>query len=144
MIISETQKAYIAGMLDADGCVGISRRKSKSDAYEWDFAVRIVITNTNYDLIFWLKDVTGIGCAFKNKTAQKKNWNVVHRWQVVSNQAIELLEEILPYMIIKRDRAEKCLNMPHQGHLGKKRSIEDYKKQTDLYYELKKINKRGT
>ena len=47
--LTETQKAYIAGFLDADGCVGISKWKSRSNAYKYDYTVRAIIVNSDFE-----------------------------------------------------------------------------------------------
>jgi len=141
--LTETEKAYIAGMLDADGCVGIQRKKSLSNAYDYDYGIRVIITNSDYPLICWLKKVVGAGCSYESKQSYKANWNLVHRWQITNDKCRSFLSEILPYMIVKKDRASICLKMPHQGHLGKTRSSNDYKIQQDIFKKLKQLNVRG-
>lgn len=141
--LNEQQKSYIAGFLDADGCVGIDKTKSKSNAYKYDYRIRLIITNCDYSVIEWFREITGIGCSHKTGIQQKANWRKCHRWQVTGNQARLLLKEIYKYLIVKKTRAEKCLQIPHQGHLGIKRTEADYEKQEFLYKQLKEMNKRG-
>jgi hypothetical protein len=141
--LSIAEKAYIAGMIDADGCVGIYKKKSKAKAYEYDFGVRIIVTNTDFLLIEWLKKTLGCGCAYKNEYRYKPNWNTVHRYQLVGNQARLVLVEIIPFMIIKKERSTMCLSLPNQGRLGITRTQQEYTEQENLFMALKKMNKRG-
>jgi len=141
--LTETEKAYIAGFLDADGCVGISRNKSQSKAHEYNYVVRAMIINSDFEFIKWLKEKTGIGTAYECKKGYKPNWSPIHRWQATAKKGKEFLEQIYPYLIVKKYRTEQCIKMPHQGHLGKQRSNTDYNLQETLFYELKKLNKRG-
>jgi len=141
--ITKEQKAYIAGLLDADGSVGIDRSLSKSNAYKYNYRVRIIITNSNYDVICWLKDIVGVGCSHRTGRAYKANWSPVHRWQVVAESARLVLKEIEPYMIIKKDLAKMAINFPSKGRVGKMRTTEDYREQERLYWKFKELNQRG-
>ena len=141
--LSETEKAYLAGLIDADGSVGIYRTKSDSKAYKFKYGVRVLIVNCDFEIISWIKEKTGIGCAHKTGIRYKINWRQCHRWQVTTNQARMFLMEIMPYLRIKKQRAELSVSIPHQGHLGKQRSKKDYDRQEYLFYKLKELNKRG-
>lgn len=143
--LTETQKAYIAGMIDADGSVGIDRRTSESDKYPYNFAVRVLVVNTDYDLILWLKKVIGAGCAYKTEYRYKPNWNTVHRYQLTNEKGVELLNQIIPYMIVKRERAELVASLPTRKTMCSKkgRSVENYALQNALYEQVSILNKRG-
>ena len=141
--LSISQKSYIAGFLDADGMIGISRVKSKSNAHPYSFTIRVIITNTNYEVIKYFKKTIGVGCAYESSYKYKPNWNVVHRYQLQAKQSFELLTEIIDFLIVKKERAETVLQIPHQGHLGKQRSQTDYDRQEQLFFKLKSMNIRG-
>lgn len=141
--LTETEKAYIAGFLDADGCVGISRNKSRSKAYEWDYALRVMIINSDFEFIKWLKEKTGIGTAYESKKAFKPNWSPVHRWQATADKGRQILEQLLPYLIVKKYRSEMCLKLPKTKNCKCGRTLEQYQEQETLFYQLKKLNKRG-
>ena len=145
--LTETEKAYLAGLLDGEGCVGIQKKKSQYKKYLFDFGVRVVITNTNYELICWLKEKTGIGCASeysKDKT-YKKNWNPVHRWTVVCEQARGFLIEVYPYLKIKKEITDLVLTLPMTKVEWKiyGRSMGVYEEQKTLFEKAKAKNKRG-
>ena len=142
--MSETQKAYIAGMMDADGCVGISKNKSRSNLYEFDFTKRAMITNCDYNLITWLHDVVGAGTAYQYKKSGSDNWRIVHRYQITGKKCRAFLKQILPYMIIKKDRAQLVMSLPVRGNNGQSgRTLKDYGLQDILFNEVKALNQRG-
>jgi len=139
--LTETQKAYLAGLLDGEGCVGIQKKRSSSKRHEYDFDTRVIITNSNYSAICWIKEVTGLGCAYQYKRSSNIKWNVVHRWVVVSRNAREFLNAIYPYLIIKKEITDLCLTFPFNNH--KHRSDERYEEQIAYFQTVKDKNKRG-
>jgi len=142
--LTETEKAYIAGLLDGEGCVGIDKSKSKSKKHEFNFRIRAIITNSYFPTMCWLKEKTGIGYAYKYHKGYKNNWNAIHRWQIVGDQARDFLRIIYPYAQIKKELIVLVLQLPkskHKGHNG--RTLEEYNTQHNIYSEAKIKNKRG-
>lgn len=150
--ISNIDAAYMAGMIDADGMITVSS-PSKSIApmsYTPRERPLVVVTNSDMELINWLKDTIGAGTAYETKSQPNRpdqdenNWNKVHRFQMSGWKAIRLLEEISPYLKIKKKQAELVMRMPVRGR--------DFNtKATDLQVELVKelagkirlLNRRG-
>ncbi len=141
--LSETQKAYIAGFIDGEGCITISRNKSKSKAWEFDFHPRILVTNSDIDVIFFLHDLTGIGCVYRYEKAWQSKWKPIHRWQISTNEAINLINAIMPYLHIKKEVAELVLSFPFHKYGGVSRTIELYKEQVLVHAKVTEKNKRG-
>ena len=144
--LTETEKAYMAGLLDGEGCVGINKEKSRASAYPFTFAIRVIITNTDYNVICWLKEKTGIGCAYECKKGFKENWKFVHRWQIVSNEAREFLQIIYPYARIKKEIIDLVLGLERPEKKGKrygKRTEKEYENQKETFNKAKEKNKRG-
>ena len=143
--LCETDKAYIAGLLDGEGCIGIDRIKSKNKTWEYDFRIRIVITNKDENVICWLKCVTGIGCAYIHGGRYKENWNIIHRWQAVSEKAREFLLAVRPYLRIKKDVCDIVLTLPKLDSDRKfyGRTAAEYTEQFRCYQIAKTKNIRG-
>ena len=85
---SEVERAYLAGLLDADGCITYINHRSRGGAPQ----LIVAVANTNQRVLYHLKRLWG-GCV---STGQ---------WRVASVGAEKILEKILPYLIIKEDRA---------------------------------------
>jgi len=137
-----SQGSYIAGILDGEGCIGVYKRKSKSSTHEYDFGVRVIITNSNLDLIKWIKEVTGVGCAWVDKKPDVERWNLIHRYQITGTEAKNLIEQIYPYLIVKKTKADVALSFPTYKK-GKRRTIGEYRHQEGLFESLLVMNKRG-
>lgn len=144
--LSIENAAYIAGIIDADGAV-TSSMNEKTRRFP---APLVIITNGDTELINWLKMTIGAGTSYLTKTRPKwhgqnmANWNPVHRYQITGWKAISLLEVILPYMRVKRDRAELVVQMPVRlRDYGFKCPDHLIEKSYRLHAEIRRLNKRG-
>ncbi|RKX50680.1 MAG: hypothetical protein DRP25_05140, partial [Thermotoga sp.] len=96
---------YLAGLFDGEGSVAIVKAKTQYSSPNYILNIRIV--NTNKELLEKIKSKFG-GSVIK-KTKNKlygKNHNVCWVWIAQSNIAKNILERILPYLIIKKKHAE--------------------------------------
>ena len=102
--LSRTEAAYLAGIVDGEGCIHIRPLPNRS--------ITVDVANTSAELIDWLR---GIGGTVRvnshdrpNQTSQKPvfNWGV-HSWRACR----DVLRQIEPYMIIKREKARTAFGM---------------------------------
>lgn len=98
---SETDAAYIAGLIDGEGSIIFLKRKGGGGSY------RLVIVNTHKGALSWVQDVTNVGSIHgKTREAQyKKCW----AWVCHAQTARKVLERCLPYLIIKRNKAQEAI-----------------------------------
>jgi len=144
----ETEKAYIAGFIDGEGCIRIEKRKSSSKLYEFDFEAWVIVTNTNSQVLEELKSITGVGIIYIYKKLPKSGngkWRPCHRWQIVGMQAKDLLRAIYPYLKIKKTQTDAVLNFPCSVKLGghKMRNLQFYNEQMQVFLQIKDLNRRG-
>lgn len=107
MNLTETQKAWLAAAMDGEGTISFKPR-----AKHQYVAPRISLGNTNLEFIQHACNITGIGYIHTREmyyAAQKRKFPMFV-WEVygLANSAA-LLEQILPYLIIKRDIAKQLL-----------------------------------
>lgn len=96
-----TVKAYIAGMLDGEGTVTLSRHhKNETHAPE------VTITNCDLGVLKWIKEKVGMGYVIKKKFKRDPKHSDAYAWTIRNDAAINLLKDLYPYLIIKRERAE--------------------------------------
>lgn len=132
--MTELEKAYIAGIVDGEGSIML--QKFHSNEYP---SPCVSIASTTYELLDWIKCVIG-----KGTIKQKKNYNSSKHKDCYSyilkyDDAIQLIKEIYPYLIInaKRRRSELILNnykdlTPRNGRY----SDELLKAKLDFYDEF--------
>lgn len=104
--MTETEKAYIAGIIDGEGSIMLQKIHKNEHP-----APCISIASTTLELLEWIKKVVGKGTITK-----KKNYNLeIHKdcysYVLRRNDAISLLIDIEPYLVIdvKRKRAKLIL-----------------------------------
>ena len=105
--MTETEKAYIAGIIDGEGSVMLQR------IHKNEFpSPCISIASTTLELLEWVKDTVG-----KGRIISKKNYNIekhkdCYSYVLRRNDAISLLNDIYPYLIIntKKKRAELIIS----------------------------------
>lgn len=127
---------YLAGLLDGEGCIYISKykRKGKQNYY---YLMRVVISGTSRELMLWVYSIFG-GCFCKDCHLPRKNRAVNFKIQWGDNKACELLKLVLPYLKLKRPEAELAISF--QENL-KELSFEDRNKFYCKVAELKQSYK---
>lgn len=139
--MKDTDWAYLAGFLDADGSIAIDKtRRSKGGSWCW--AVKIHITNSHRDTLEWLVTVLDGSIYLVNKQAPKHH-RTMWRWVVFGRAAGPLLFNMLPYLRVKKKRAEIALRfietITNKGRL----SEEDKQLRLYLSAQLTQMNRRG-
>ena len=117
--MKKTDLAYTAGIVDGEGYIAIKKYGNK---YGYRCS-RVEVGNTNEWLINWLYFSFG-GSKYEAKSTKanpraRRYW----KWYISSNEAVEFLKLIMPYIRIKRTQAELALsfqgNKPSRGKNSK-------------------------
>jgi len=104
--ISKDNLIYLAGIVDGEGCLyTFSKLNGRGVRYK---NYRIIIANNNYKLIEWVAENFG-GYIYKMKVRSNKH-KQSYQWLLDGPRALLLISELLPYLIVKRDKAIKILN----------------------------------
>ncbi len=103
--LSEIEKAWLAGVIDCEGSVGLYRMKEGR-------RVVIQVANTHRGFIERVKQVIGCGCICPHIPGGlhigKKT--VYHYICHGSERGIKLLTQVRPYLIIKGEKTDTILN----------------------------------
>lgn len=140
-----TDLAYLAGFVDGEGTIGIysngwkKNRKNPSRGFRCVFQ----IVNTNEEIINYIKRFLGTSFITKRDPRDKKENLKNNRPRYIltlsSVQNVgEICKAILPYLKIKKSRAELVLEYCNNR---KVRIITD--RDIQIVNELKILNKRG-
>ena len=97
--------AYLAGVIDSDGCIGVYRVKARGDHVTYQPKVQIrQVQSEAIDLAHSLFS----GHVYRHK-AQTERGKPLWVWQVHSAAVSPTLTALLPYLRIKKPRAENAL-----------------------------------
>lgn len=144
--LTATQAAYIAGMIDGEGCISISRKKDLSMKRGVAYRLVVIIASTNTEVLPWIAEVTGVGHVKKIVNRWQLTHKDAYNWHVWSVKAAELLKQTLPYMIIKKQQALLGIEFieSKRDGVGKKGlSDAEWAAQVSTYDQMKVLNKRG-
>lgn len=103
--------AYLAGVLDSDGTIGIKRStyamRVRGDASTPIYSERIHIRQVTREAIDLFAETFGGNVAMEDPHA--KRGRVLYRWGCTDKRAVEVLTALLPYLRIKRQQALNCM-----------------------------------
>lgn len=95
--------SYLAGFLDGEGCIQISKTQRKN--YNPEYHLSLTASQIHPEPLKMLKYKFG-GSIFVRKSSTGRNLGV---WGVSAKQAAKVLEEILPYLVVKKEQAELAI-----------------------------------
>lgn len=104
--MKDVELAYIAGIIDGEGTVTLSKRHGLDYRYPV-----ISVSSTTYGLLMFLKEKCG-GCISKQKVysdKHKQSWS----WKLQSRPAIKLAEKLIPYLL-EPDKKRRCNLLVHE------------------------------
>jgi hypothetical protein len=135
-----TDWAYLAGVLDSDGCISIAKQTKKGRTYH---RLTVTITNTNRDLVDWLVTNFEGSCYMCNPNAPKHH-KTAWRWIIRGHDARPILNQTLPYLMVKRKRAELALQFVKTiRSRGESLTDKERKQRERLHAILRSMNTAG-
>jgi hypothetical protein len=113
--------AYIAGIMDADGCFMITRHKRKTqrkdyphkvDNWSWTYMAAVKICMVESEAIDLVHGELGFGTVSLNGVRPSRpNSRPIYQWGLRNRKSIvPFLENVIPYLRVKKDRAKFLLN----------------------------------
>jgi len=126
--LSPTVAAYIAGLIDGEGTVTLTRKHKNENRQ-----LAVTVCNTEKQLLDYMLKYTGAG-KITNKRIAKAHHTPSFTYAIHNRQAISLLEQIFPYLqSYKAERASLILKdyirlTPRNG----KYTIEQKAKRTEF------------
>lgn len=127
-IAKEIDRMWLAAMIDGEGCMFIHKRKAgtdsgakftKADGTEVSYARKqdtyspgLEVANTHLGIVERCQQVTGLGTI----TRQDKDRRLpLYRWHLRADEARQIVREVYPYLIGKRQQARIICGCPTSG-----------------------------
>lgn len=102
--MKETDKAYLAGYFDADGCI----TAWLGDGGCNNIHIQAVIAGRNVDLLQELELVYGGSLSQHDSNSGKRH---IWRWAMRGRKAIPFLKDILPHLRLKKRQVELAIGI---------------------------------
>ncbi len=137
----ETLYAYIAGLIDGEGCISIRRCKQGKFIY---YKPMIEVGMTDRQPIELLEKTFGNSAWYEVIPTGKRKL-ICHKWRVTGSNCVPVLNPILPYLIVKRKQALIVIEFikrifPKGIHFTPKTRAIEYRARTTLYKKMQIVN----
>ena len=142
--LTDIDAAYIAGLVDGEGCLSIVRQKNSNCRGGFAYRCGFRIASSNQGIMEWLSEAIGAGCV---KSHQPKMRNSKRQWSLDlwSDDASELTMRLLPYLRIKRPNAELLLAFQNAltQRVGVPLTDAEIAFREECYHKSRALNQRG-
>lgn len=141
--MTKLQKAYLAGLFDGEGYVGIVRRKTKTRK-PYYHNLQVEVANTHKPTIDRVNKLFP-GCVYSykpTKLTRKLCWD----WRVSSHNAVRFLKTILPYLRIKRVQAVLGIQFQKeksQAHRNGGLTPKTLRRRDNMMKQMQQLKKYG-
>lgn len=140
--------AYMAGIVDGEGCICMTKGRVNANSNKVCYKVRLTVCSTSIVLLDWLVNNFGGNYVLKPiKKGMELKHSKAYNWNIHCEKAGNLLSMILPYLVIKKKQAELVLAYrkiqelnvkSYPGHFVVPVSLRE-----EIFVLLKFLNKRG-
>lgn len=116
--LSATDRAYLAGLFDGEGTVGVYPKKLYRDEPNPHFMSTVAITMSDLSVIEWL--IQKIGGGFTTREPKVDHHLTVYKWELSKKRHIKaFIRAIYPYSIVKKPQLDLMLEyirLPREEH----------------------------
>lgn len=144
---SETERSYLAGLLDGEGNISIEVSRGHRHA------LVIGIANTSLVLMEWLTTHGGVAYSQGRKSTRPNgvHWKPCFTWKLCGKNAEAFLRCVEPYLVIKSAQARTALEFralgSHSRSGDKATARERYRslseQREELRQRMRSLNQRG-
>ena len=139
--------AYIAGLVDGEGCVFIHRNKHSGKRVT--YSLLVTIANSDVELLSYIQHRFDGRIDGSSNHELRGRERPSYRWCIHGEKAAQFLETICPYLVLKYSHALIAIELQEQirGRQGRKRGIrlteDEVFTMEALKQELSRLNRRG-
>jgi len=126
--MKRTDLAYVAGIIDGEGCIDISVRNRPGHKYP-DMTLRVTVVSTD----LWLCEMLrfGFGGNARQRVPERGHRLPQWDWRIERGKARDFLKLILPFLHLKKPQAELAITFQEakgrstRGLSEKERAVEE-------------------
>lgn len=151
----EIDRAWLAGIVDADGCIGIRREDNSKKGWQASFIPYLTVGCSDESMLRRCVEITGLGKVnLKAKAGSSDARGITSRrdhfsWRLDGQIASQVIRDLYPYLMVKACQARVCyaLNLS-QSSFGPGRfkavPADKIAYRQALYEGIKALNQRQT
>lgn len=138
---------YLAGVIDSDGCLSISKMKAgiqKTKNPRYVFCMNV--TNTSEILMKWL--VEKFGGFYNHRKQLSERHKITYGWFYTNGKALWLLKLIEPHLVVKGAQCRNAIQFlenwkTNQGGAGSTTDDAEVDRREKCYLRMKSLNRFG-
>ena len=113
--MTSTENAYVAGIIDGEGCVEFKwadriRRDRKGTPTYRTLIVRLEVPQVDKRLIDWLMEITKEVTRDIMRYPKHPTWHDQHRWRCGYHVVYRVLKQVYPYLVMKKQKAKLIID----------------------------------
>ena len=113
--------AWAAGFFDGEGSVIVEMSKEKACLHGFRTSLHANVTQTSLPCLqLFLERFGGGITTTENRTPSGRRWAVQYRWTVRNEAALQFLQTIEPYTVVKKEQVQAALKYPMYSPDGRK------------------------
>ena len=153
--MTNEELAYAAGIMDGEGSISLVKTKQRNKPPKYlnhgnlsnpnginiRYVLSVNVGMVDRQVPEWLYEQFG-GHLYYRK-GQKEGWSNQCIWQITSRLALSFLEQVFPYLKVKRVQAKIAIDFQRDRKVGV--GLMSIEKQADtiLYEAMRRLNQRG-
>lgn len=135
---------YLAGVLDSDGCLSITKNIGLRKNPRYVFAMNV--TNTSETLMIWL--VEKFGGFYNHRRQMSERHKITYGWHHRNGSAFWILKLVEPHLIIKGAQARVAIQLLEnwkttQGGFASCIEDAEVERREGCYLQMKVLNRFG-
>lgn len=136
--LPETALAYMAGLVDGEGCITATVSKSGTVTFG------LVVANTDQRMIDWINtNFVDAGANWRKDFDPTGNQKDLYVWRARKATAILILRAIYPFMVIKRDQVNIFIALAEATGSQVRGNELSVPEKRERVAELHALNRRG-
>jgi len=114
-IMSATERAYVAGIIDGEGWLEFKRKPMRRNTRPGKpihnvLVIRMEVPQVDGRLIDYLMETTAEGNRDLKKFPNHPTYQTQHRWRVSHHGCYRILKQIYKHLIVKREKAKLIID----------------------------------
>ena len=140
--MSTSEAAYVAGVLDGEGCLTIGRAATKETRTGYVYGAIMMISNTHLPALKAIAEICGNG-RIKQQLRKNDAHKPVYRLDFTANQIRHVLPQLRQHLLIKPAQADILLSFLSERVSGVPMTIGAWQAQENWRTKITHLNRRG-
>lgn len=136
---------WLSAFFEGEGCITILKGPSATHLGGFQYQLRVSVANCHRAPLFRYQKMFGgrVHGRSKEFMAKHPTWSRGFQWVCNSWDAVNALEQMMPFLLTKKEQAEAALEFQYCRELGiggqRRRFPADVKREEQAYLAMKKL-----